>query len=119
MWTPQAVQTFFTAQHCKYDSLLSSTDSRYFPVTVESEPDPTLIQNLITSFLNSAKTDDDNHQGGLNKVYQNSGLVGLTPKPHGTHWRQTFAGSDMDGLVKLRDKPDPNDHIMFGLWRNV
>jgi hypothetical protein len=101
---------------------ITQTDRRYFPVTVEpelSEPDPTLIQNLITSLLDSARTDDDNHQRELNNVPKNSELVTLTPWLRRTRWHQTFAGRDMEQLVKLMEKPDLNDHMMFGLWRNV
>jgi len=78
-WQSQAVQTFFAGQYCKYVYPLSNADSRYFPVTVESDPDPILIQNVITSLLDSAKTDDDNHQQELNNVPKNSELVTLTP----------------------------------------
>jgi hypothetical protein len=119
MWTVQAVQTFFQGPHCKYDCVLSCSDSRYFPVTVESDPDPTLIQNLIASLLDSAKTDDDNHQRELNNVPKDSELVTLTPWLRRTRWHKTFAGRNMEQLIQLMEKPDLNDHIMFGLWRNV
>lgn len=119
MWTVQAVQTFFQGPHCKYDHLISHADSRYFPVTIESDADPTLIQNLITSLLDSAKTDDDNHQRELNNVPQNSELVTLTPWLRRTRWHKTFASRNMEQLVQLMEKPDLNDHVMFGLWRNV
>ena len=60
--------------------LLLCSDDRYFSVTVESDgDDPTLIQNLITSLLDSAKMDDDNHQRELNNIPQNSELMTLTP----------------------------------------
>lgn len=119
MWESQMIQTFFQAQHCKCDHPITHADSRYFPVTVESEPDSTLIQNLITSLLNNAKTKDENHQRELNKVPENSELVTLTPWLRRTRWHERFAGRNMEQLIKLTEKPDLNDHMMFGLWRNV
>ena len=113
MWRPRAIQTFFQAQHCKYDYLLSQADSRYFPITVESDADPTLIQNLITNLLDSAQTDGENHQRELNNVPKNSELATLTPCLRHTRWHKTFAGRVMEQLVKLTEKPDLNDHIMF------
>ncbi|TMC16025.1 MAG: hypothetical protein E6J34_20590 [Chloroflexi bacterium] len=50
---------------------------------------------------------------------QNSELVTLTPWLRRTRWHKTFAGRDMERLVKLMEKPDVNDHVMFELWRNV
>src|SRR5436305_15140658 len=121
MWQSQAIQTFFQGSYRKYDCVYYHmlTITRYFLVTVESEPDSTLIQNLITSLLDSAKVDDEDHQRKLNNVPQNSELITLTPWLRRTRWHKIFAGRDMKRLVKLMKKPDVNDHAMFDLWSNM
>src|SRR5438045_775180 len=89
--------------------------TNYFPVTLLSTPDPTLLKSLIDGLVQDARDRDEEYERTLDQVYESS-LVTMTPWLRRTGWIKIFMGKDMKMLSNLALKPTAGEAALSRIW---